>query len=290
MQERRREKFATEMMQKEDRRSRAVERHLREEMRRGLPKCGHPTRSGEPCPNPKPCAVHELAPGMRWCQSTLDKNPCEGCRMQCPADKQYCEYHVDFPDLGLQAAKYFKKCKAEGAPVTKEGLVKWAYPGATKVPDIHNVEVYCGSVLKQISHHLGFVAQNALQVVVQQEGGSISAGVKKSKRLISKGVPSRWLSFPQDNLLDTLAVVCKTTAEESTKYDEARRFAKKLNDECWPSVIYTGSWVLEDYVSEPDIGARGFSQWIFVGYEDEVEQYFEDWEAYVGEWLAQSEA
>ena len=94
MQERRRKKFATEMIQKEDRHSQAVERHLREEMRRGLPKCGHPTRSGEPCPNPKPRAVHELAPGMRWCQSTLDKNPCEGCRMQCPADKQYCEYHV----------------------------------------------------------------------------------------------------------------------------------------------------------------------------------------------------
>ena len=29
---------------------------------------------------------------------------------------------------------------------------------------------------------------------------------------------------------------------------------------------------------------------VFYDYEDEVEQYFEDWEAYVGEWLAQSEA
>ena len=104
LQRRRRESFAAEMMALEDARSRAVERYIREEVRRQLPKCGAPLRNWGMCSEPKPCAVHQLAAGMHWCRSTLDSRPRETCRMQCSVTEEYCEYHTRFPNLGAKAA------------------------------------------------------------------------------------------------------------------------------------------------------------------------------------------
>ena len=158
MQRRRLERFATEMLALEDARSRAVERYIRqearrlqEEARRLLPKCGAPLRTGGTCTEPKPCAKHELAPGMHWCRSTLDSRPRESCRMQCPVAKEYCEYHARFPNLGAKAACYYVQCQANGTPLTEEGLLRWAYPDWDGEPlRIHDALLFCRNCAKQM--------------------------------------------------------------------------------------------------------------------------------------------
>ena len=139
------------MMALEDARSRAVERYIREEVRRKSPKCGATLRNGGTCREPKPCAVHELAPGMRWCRSTLDSRPRETCRMQCSVTEEYCEYHTCFPNLGAKAACYYVECQANGTPITEEGLLRWAYPDWEGEPlRIHDALVFCRNCAKQM--------------------------------------------------------------------------------------------------------------------------------------------
>ena len=116
-----------------------------------LPKCTGFYRSGKPCQNTLPRALHTLEPGMKWCESTLDSRPREGCRMQVPAAERFCEFHKPFPNLGVAAARYHVKCQEDGIPVTTEGLINWAYPGNTQgLPDIHDVELMCRSCAKQM--------------------------------------------------------------------------------------------------------------------------------------------
>ena len=108
--------------------------------------CGKRTRKGELCTNPKPCPFH----ATETCQSTLDRDPNQKCRMPCSAGK-FCEYHVHFPDLGLRAAEYYQKCRSENIEITEQGLMMFAYPEAKRTPGIYNLELFCVSVLKRMS-------------------------------------------------------------------------------------------------------------------------------------------
>ena len=121
---------------------REQERATREEEYKAAPKCGKPTRGGQPCQQTLPCRFHSEIIGMKRCASTLDTDPFERCRRQCPTGTLFCEQHEAFPDLGRRAAIYADACKRRGEPVDMAGFMRF-YPDATDRPDIFMLQMFC---------------------------------------------------------------------------------------------------------------------------------------------------
>jgi len=121
---------------------REQERATREEEYEAAPKCGKPTRGGQPCQQTPPCRFHSEIIGMKRCASTLDTDPFERCRRQCPTGTLFCEQHEAFPDLGRRAAIYADACKRRGEPVDMAGFMRF-YPDATDRPDIFMLQMFC---------------------------------------------------------------------------------------------------------------------------------------------------
>ena len=114
-----------------------------------LPKCGKRRRDDTVCDRPKPCQIHELALGKRWCSSTLDGNPTERCQLQTDIGEMFCDKHREFPDLGRKAAIFYQMCGGENVEVT--AFLAWAYPHTEQSPDIYNFPLFAESAYKKMT-------------------------------------------------------------------------------------------------------------------------------------------
>ena len=87
--------------------------------------------------------------------------------MRVPLDGEFCEYHVNFPNLGVAAALYHVTCQEAGTCVTVEGLVDSAYPRPhPPLPQIHNVELMCRRCAERVPIPLAITQQSAIKHMV----------------------------------------------------------------------------------------------------------------------------
>ena len=108
------------------------------------PICGAKTRTGTAggcaniCTAPLPCAVHTLAPGKKWCSSSLTYDPGALCSVQVAKGTMFCGAHKEFPDLGRKAGIYRQMCLDNDVAPETFGFgpfLEWAYPHTDGVPD-----------------------------------------------------------------------------------------------------------------------------------------------------------
>ena len=109
-------------------------------------KCGKRKRDGTPCEQPAPCYIHTLAPGKKWCSSTLDSDPHERCGLQCDIGELYCDKHRQFPDLGRKVAALYSRIMI-GGPLSVDfyrahHFREWAYPGSKDDLQVHDFAKY----------------------------------------------------------------------------------------------------------------------------------------------------
>ena len=117
-------------------------------------KCGKRMRDGTPCEKPAPCYIHTLAPGKKWCSSTLDTEPLIQCGMQCEIGKLYCDKHKHLPDVGRKAATYYEMCMEDPDRYHLSRFMDWAYP-------------HIGGDVEDVAHDFAKFAKNMFEVMVK---------------------------------------------------------------------------------------------------------------------------
>ena len=108
-------------MTREDTRSRKAARGL----------CHVTQRDGNICTNVKgECCVH--APEESRCTSTLEDDLTLRCWGFKEHDSEYCNKHLDFPNLGIRAKEYGTECHQRAEPCSLHDFLERFYPARSK--------------------------------------------------------------------------------------------------------------------------------------------------------------
>ena len=93
--------------------------------------CGEITNNGHACDNIKGrCPYH--AEGANRCESMVDGNREQRCKLHAKSGERYCCHHEEFPNLSVKAGEYLEKLTDE-APNEEAFLAKY-FPVRKKLP------------------------------------------------------------------------------------------------------------------------------------------------------------